>query len=116
MAANQYNPTPSVATRSIIHIAIKAQLISFAPSGAGKSVEVARRFGLPNIDVIITNAQSAPKNSKRKISGELMNWAGPAIGWIHYHGMSDENRPHSLTPTQALQGHPQCVKSRCFDR
>jgi hypothetical protein len=69
-AANQYIPTPAEATISIIQIAIKAQLISFAPNGAGKSVELARRFGLPNIDVTTTNAQSAPKSNRREISGD----------------------------------------------
>jgi hypothetical protein len=76
MAVNQYIPTPNGATRSIVQTAIKAQLISFAPSGAGKSVEVASRFGLPNIDVITTNAISAPKNNRR---------ASSAIGGIRYH-------------------------------
>ena len=68
IAANQYIPTPSAATRSITQRAIKAQAMSFAPSGAGKSVEVASRFGLPSIDVTITSATSPPKKIKRKIS------------------------------------------------
>jgi hypothetical protein len=63
-AANQYIPTPSAATRSIIQTAIKDQAITFAPSGAGKSVEVASRLGFPNIDVITTNATSTPKTRR----------------------------------------------------
>jgi len=66
-AANQYIPRSSGAKRSIIHTAIKAQLISFAPSGAGNSVELASRFGLPNIDVITTNAANAAENRKESV-------------------------------------------------
>jgi hypothetical protein len=63
-AASRYIPRSSGANRSIIQTAIEVHTISFAPSGAGKSVVAARRFGFPKTDVITTKATNAPKNRK----------------------------------------------------
>jgi hypothetical protein len=48
--------------RRNIQTASEAQAISLAPRGAGNSVEVARRFGLPKSDVITTKVLRRPKN------------------------------------------------------
>jgi hypothetical protein len=61
-AANQYIPMASGAKRRNIQTASEAQAISLAPRGAGNSLEVARRFGLPKSDVITTKALRRPKN------------------------------------------------------